>query len=164
MLFFLCFSSPARVAFCWIWKKKKHRQTRIVDSATGAHPLACSLADSRLSGGCNFFTIIARKREKNVLLLRSLMEEDDRINVSHHSLFKKHDAFHSCTSVKKLSWATPSCNDQAAVFCQRVWSRRTKSYCAHASCWNRRTWTILRVMRSCLTKPGCVFDWESKKR
>ena len=54
---------------------------------------------------CNFFTVIARRRDKNFLLpqLRSLMEEDDSISVSYHSLFKKHDAFHSCTFVKALS-------------------------------------------------------------
>ena len=37
-----------------------------------------------------------RRREKNFFLLRSLMEEDDRINISNHSLFKKHDPCHSC--------------------------------------------------------------------
>ena len=38
---------------------------------------------TRLSGRCNLFTVIARRR-KNFLLLRSLMEEDDRVNVSNH--------------------------------------------------------------------------------
>ena len=92
-------------------KKKKNQcqnQTKVVHSAsrsaTGARHLHVALADSRLSGRCNFFTVIVRRRrDKNVLLLRSLMEEDDWINVSHHSLFKKHDAFHSCTFIQNLS-------------------------------------------------------------
>ena len=102
--FFLCFSSPACEAFVWKLKKKKtqcQNQTKIVHSvsrsATRARRL---LADSWLSGRCNFFTVIARRREKTFPFLRSLMEEDDRIDISNHSLFKKHHAFHSCTFVK----------------------------------------------------------------
>ena len=58
----------------------------------------------------------------------------------------------------------PSCDDQAAVFSERVWSRRTKSH--YASCWNRRTWTLLRVMRSCFDKTriqvGACLIWNLK--
>ena len=57
----------------------------------------------------------------------------------------------------------PSCDDQAPVFSERVWSRRTKSH--YASCWNRRTWTLLRVMRSCFDKtriPDVRLIWNLK--
>ena len=55
----------------------------------------------------------------------------------------------------------PSCDDQAAVFSERVWSRRTKSH--YASCWNLRTWTLLREMRSCFDKTRmCVWFWNLK--
>ena len=55
----------------------------------------------------------------------------------------------------------PSCDDQTAVFSERVWSRRTKSH--YASCWNRRTWTLLREMRSCFDKTRiCVWFWNLK--
>ena len=55
----------------------------------------------------------------------------------------------------------PSCDDQTAVFSERVWSRRTKSH--YASCWNRRTWTLLREMRSCFDKTRmCVWIWNLK--
>ena len=62
----------------------------------------CTLhLQTRLSGHRNFFTDIARRRKKNFLLLRSLMEVDDMVNVSNH-YSKKHDARHSCTFAKAL--------------------------------------------------------------
>ena len=63
----------------------------------GAQDFTCSWLD------VDVFTVIARKREKNFLPLRSMMEVDDRINISNHSLFKKRDACHSCIFAKALS-------------------------------------------------------------
>ena len=105
MLFFLCFSSPARVAFGWNQKKKKLRITKSepVDRRCRHARNTCASRlhlQTRLSGRRNFFTVIAR-RKKNFLLLRSWMEVDDRVNVSNH-YSKKHDARHSCTFAKAL--------------------------------------------------------------
>ena len=81
------------------WRQNKTKSCwfgiAIGDGGAGFACFTCSWLD--------VFTVIARKREKNLLLLRSMMEEDDRNNISNHSLFKKHDAFHSCTFAKTLS-------------------------------------------------------------
>ena len=127
--FFLCFSSPARVAFGWKQKKKKkkkkkknwgsqnqscwpsvscaqhlhlHLQTRLSKGVLCTAKKKKNAAHNTplLSGRRSFFTVIAR-RKKNFLLLRSWMEVDDRVNVSNH-YSKKHDARHSCTFAKAL--------------------------------------------------------------
>ena len=91
----------------WLKIKKKKKKKKPMSksnsasrSATGVPHLHVALALAVTVAVT--FTVIARRRDKNFLLLRSLMEEDDKINVPYHSLFKKHDAFHSCTFVKAL--------------------------------------------------------------
>ena len=49
----------------------------------------------RLHGYCE-------EEGEELLRLRSLIEVDDRINISNRSLFRKHDACHSCTFDKAL--------------------------------------------------------------
>ena len=118
VLFFLCFSSPARVTFGWKPKKKKKKKKTEDHKIRAVHRRCharntCTLhLQTRLSGRCNFFTVIAR-RKKNFLLLRSWIEVDDRVNVSNH-YSKKHDARHSCTFAKALKTPqplTPSCEN-----------------------------------------------------
>ena len=68
--------------------------------------------------------------EEDFLLLRSMIEENDRNNISNHFLFKKRDACHSCTFAKALSKFQ---RRLAMIASERVtlsgtWSRKTKSH------------------------------------
>ena len=110
VLFFLCFSSPARVAFRWNQKKKKKKEDpRWCQNQSESCWFGIAIGNGGARLACytcswlDVFTVIARRREKNFLLLRSLIEVDDRINISNRSLFKKHDVCHWCTFVKALS-------------------------------------------------------------
>ena len=163
--FFLCFSSPARVAFGWKFEKKKNQcqnQTRRRDRRRGRH--TCMLHLHTRGYRSNFFTVIARRRrDKNFLLLRSVMEEDNRINVSYPSLFKKHDAFHSCTFVKALS--------KFQCLLAMIKRQSSASESGHGEpkatmppveiAKNRLCWEYWSLA---LIKPGCVLDLESKTR
>ena len=90
----------------WL-KPKKKKKLRIAKSelltvgVMRATLARCTCTETRLRGRRNFFTVIARRRKKNSVLLRSLMEVDDRINVSNH-YSKKHDARPSCTFAKAM--------------------------------------------------------------
>ena len=122
--FFLCFSSPARVAFGWNRQKKNNwgsqNQSRWPSRCHARNTCTLHLK-TQLSGRRNFFTVIARRRrKKNFVLLRSLTEVDDRINVSNH-YSKKHDARHSCTFSIHDVWAMgKSWGNQAEAFSKRV--------------------------------------------
>ena len=162
VLFFLCFSSPARVAFGWKIKKKPQRQnlTNIVDlalrSVTGGVTLTCCTCRLVVEWMLQFLHSYCEEKGKNFPLLRSLMEEDDWINVSPFVIQKAwcFPFMHIRQSFEQISM--PSCDDQAAVFSERVWSWRPKSH--HASYWNCPTWTLLREMRSCFDKTRmCVW-------
>ena len=103
--FFSMFLVTRRVAFGRNQKKKKKNwgsQNQSCWPSLCHARNTCSLhLQTWLSGRRNFFTVIARRRKKNFVLLRSLMEVDDRINVSNH-YSKKHDARPSCTFAKTM--------------------------------------------------------------
>ena len=119
-------------------KKKKKRKTpgdvkinlKVVDlasrSATAAQDFCMSHLQltGRLQGYCE-------EEGEELLLLRSLIEVDDRINISNRSLFKKHDACHSCTFVKALSKfqrRLAMIKRQPFARSYAVWSRKNKSH------------------------------------
>ena len=117
----------------------------------GAQDFTCSWLD------VDVFTVIARKREKNFLPLRSMMEVDDRINISNHSLFKKRDACHSCIFAKALSkfqrrLAMIKGQSLASELRYLVHGQGKLTKSHYAFCWNRQTWTLLRVMSSFFDK------------
>ena len=97
-----------------------------------------------------------------------MMEEDDRNNISNHSLFKKHDACHSCTFAKALS-----------KFQRRLpmikWQPLASElrYLVHGHGKPKATMPSVKIAKRglcweqwglALTKPGCVFDVEAKTR
>ena len=108
--FFLCFSSPARVAFGWKQKKKNEDyKIRAVDRRCQAHNTSTLHLQTRLSGHRNFFTVIAM-RKKNFLLIRSWMEVDGRVNVSNHYSKSMMLAIHAHFP-KLWKHQTPSCEN-----------------------------------------------------
>ena len=122
MLFFLCFSSPARVAFGWKPKKKKKKlritKSELLTEGTMRGTLArCTCRLDWLDVDISSQFLQEQLRKKNFLLLRSLMEVDDRVNVSNH-YSKKHDARHSWPLAKLRE--QPSCENQAEAFSKRV--------------------------------------------
>ena len=105
----------------WLKTKTKTKKTeahkiRAVERRYHVRNTCTLHLQTRLTGPHNFFTVIARRRKKDFLLLRSLMEVDDRVNVSNH-YSKKHAARHSCILSKALR---TSCVNQAEAFSKRV--------------------------------------------
>ena len=102
---------------------------------------------ARLSGRC-LFTVIATRRNKNVHLLRHLMEGGvDQHTKPFFILDGMMCATHSKlgSNCNTLLWGSGRRLQPARLRCLGI-SWRTKS--PYACCWNRRTWILLRTQWS----------------
>ena len=159
-LFFLCFSTPAHVAFGWITKKTEDHKIKAVDRR---HVACCTcrldrvdvaISSRLLRGGGRPFSFSVVWWRKTIgstsktIILKSMM-----LAIHAHSpkLWANFNA---------LFWGSGGSLQLASYTVQ---SRKTKSQ--NAFCWNHRTWTLLKAMRSCFNKTsGYVFGLQSKPR
>ena len=135
----------------WLKLKKKNQcqnQTKVVDSATGAKHLHVHF---QTRGWVNvaFSSRCLREGGRKTFFFGVVWWKKTIGSMSHTIRYSKTWSFYSRTFVKNLSkfQRLLAMFKRQSSASESPWSRRTKSH--YASWWNRRTWTMLREMRSC---------------
>ena len=159
----MCFSSPAREAFGWNWKKKQcQNQTKVVVSATGAlhfhvHFQTCGWLNVAFSSRCLreggrktfFFCVVWWKKTIGSMSHTIRYSNSMMLSVHAHSskIWANFNAFLRCSG-GSLQRASLHGHREPKATMPPV------EIAELGLCWEQ--WGLA------LTKSGCVLDWELK--